>query len=403
MDAPGRTEHVYILGLQGTGKSTFMKSMIRQDILNGKGVGLIDPHGDLAEQVLKYIPAHRVKDTVYFNPTVTPLGLNLLAARNEQEKLLISGDLFLLFQRLVGDDKRGGGVQMDAIMKMSIALLLDVPGSTFFDFYRMFTDEYFRDSLIQRATDPDVKHFWREVWNTYLHPAAERPLVTRLLEFVTNKYLKAVTSTLSDLNFSDLIRGKKIFIANIAKGNVGIDTSPILGTLLVSQFQLAGFRQSMIPEHARTPFYLFIDEFQNFKTSAFNEVIIESRKYQLCLTLANQTIEDLKDAGLQNVASKCGTAVFFRLIDVDAAKFGKQIGKFSSDDLQNLPKLSYIKRPGRPADSTKHHLDFPPEPPHGFRDEIIAHTLKTYPSITPKPEPPRDRDIDPEPTPFPQT
>jgi len=386
------------------GKTTFMRSMLRQDILNGKGVGLIDPHGDLAEQVVRYVPRNRIKDCVYFNPQVTPIGLNLLGARTPEERILVSGDLFLLFQRLVGDDKRGGGVQLDAIMKMSIATLLDVPGSTFFDFYRLFTDDYFRSQIVAKVQDPDIKHFWREVWTTYRHPEAERPLVTRLLEFVTNKYLKAVTSTLSELNFSDIVRERKIFIANIAKGNVGIDTSPILGTLLVSQFQLAGFRQSALPERDRIPFYLFIDEFQNFRTSAFNEIITESRKYRLCLTLANQAIEDLKEAGLQNAISKCGTAVFFRLMDADAKKFGSQVGKLTAEDLQNLPKLHYIFRPGRPADAKKHVLEFPPRPPEGFRDEIIEHTRSRYPAIV-KAEPvaaPIALDTDPEPTPFPQ-
>lgn len=404
-DVPRRHEHVYILGLQGTGKTTLMRSMIRQDILNGKGVGVIDPHGDLAEACLRYIPRERIKDTIYFHPPDSPIGLNLLGAKTVAEKLLLSGDLFLLFQRLVGDDRRGGGVQMDAIMKMSIATLLNVPGSTFFDFYRLFTDDYFRSETISKVTDPDVKHFWREVWTTYQHPVTERPLVTRLLEFVTNRYLKAVTSTLSDLNFTDIVRGKKIFIANIAKGDVGIDTSPILGTLLVSQFQLAGFRQSSLSENQRVPFYLFIDEFQNFRTSAFNEIIIESRKYRLALTLANQTLEDLREAGLQNIASKCGTSIFFRLMDTDAAKFGKQIGKYTADDLQNLPRFHFIMRPGRPADSRRDVLTFPPDPPKGFRSEIIEHTRRSYPAIVPlkhEPVPILDPDADPEPTPFPQ-
>jgi hypothetical protein len=386
------------------GKTTFMRSMIRQDILNGKGVGLIDPHGDLAEQVLQYVPRNRVNDCVYFNPTVTPIGLNLLGTTTESERILVAGDLFLLFQRLVGDDKRGGGVQMDAIMKMSIATLLDVPGSTFFDFYRLFTDDYFRAGIIGQVQDPEIRHFWREVWTTYRHPDTERPLVTRLLEFVTNKYLKAVTSAVSDLNFSDIVRGKKIFIANIAKGNIGIDTSPILGTLLVSQFQLAGFRQSALPPPERLPFYLFIDEFQNFRTSAFNEIITESRKYQLCLTLANQAIEDLREAGLQNAISKCGTAVFFRLMDTDAKKFGSQVGKHTSDDLQNLPQLHFIMRPGRPADSKKYVLQFPPKPPQGFREEIVEHTRKSYPAVAREAAViDANRDADPEPTLFPQS
>ena len=373
-----RDKHVYILGKPGMGKSTLMLSMIRQDILNGKGVALIDPHGDLAESVLRHIPRERIQDTVYFNPLVTPIGINLFKASTEEEKRLIAGDLFLIFQRLTGT----GGVRMDAVIKRAIQLLLEIPGATFHDLYRLFTDDYFRHQLVGRVQDEGLKDFWTKVWTKYPHPATEEPLVTRLSEFDSNKSLRSVLSTSSSLDFYSLIQQKRIFIANISKGLIGVDTSPILGTLLVSQFQLAGFKQASLPESKRVPCYLFIDEFQNFRTSAFNEIVIESRKYQLCLTLANQALDDL-DTESKAIVDKCETNVFFRLVHADAKKFGSMVGQYIVDDLMNLNKFEAIVRPGKPNDSKKIPVERPPSPGKGFRQEIIEHTLRSYPPLPP--------------------
>ena len=355
------------------GKSTLMLSMIRQDILNGKGVAVIDPHGDLAEDVIRHIPRNRIQDTVYFNPVETPIGINLFKADSEEEKRLVSGDLFLVFQRLTGT----GGVRMDAIIKRGIQLLMEIPGSTFHDLYRLFTNDYFRHQLVNRVTDEGLRDFWVNVWPKYTHPATEEPLVTRLSEFDGNKSLRAVLSTVSPLDFYQLIQERKIFVANISKGLVGQDTSPILGTLLVSQFQLAGFRQAKLPQNKRIPCYLYIDEFQSFRTSAFNEIVIEGRKYQLCLTLANQKLDDL-DQESKNIIDACETNIFFRLIHSDAKKFGGTIGSFNADQLMNLNKFEAIVRPGRPQDTKKIQINLPPRIQGGFKREIVEYTLRTY-------------------------
>jgi hypothetical protein len=354
-----------------------MLNMIRQDMENGKAVGLIDPAGDLAEAAIRFVPKDRVKDTIYFNPVECPIGINFVDAKNDAERSLVADDLFVIFQRLSG----GGGVRMDAILKRAIQLLVEIPGATFHDLYRIFTDDYFRDSLIRQIKDESAIQFWRDVWPKYPHPVTEEPIVTRMSKFDSQRALKIITSTTSALNFTDVLDGK-IFIANISKGLLGLDTSSILGTLLVSQFQLAAFRRANLPQRERTPFYLYIDEFQNFKTSAFNEIVIEARKYQLCLTLANQKLKDL-DAETQSAIEAVATKIFFRLVDDDARKFGSAVGRFKASDLMDLRKFNAIIRPGRAAASRRLPVERPPRTPQGFREEIIARTRAAYPSSEP--------------------
>jgi Type IV secretion-system coupling protein DNA-binding domain len=396
-----RNKGVYIIGLPGTGKSTLMLSMIRQDILNGKGICVIDPHGDLAEKVLRCVPQERIEDAIYFDPLVTPIGLNLFKTTSEEEKQIIASDLFLVFKRLTGTADL---VQADAILKRAIQLLLEVPGSTFHDLYRLMTDDYFRHSLIERVQVPSIRDFWTNVWKTYKHPETERPITTRMSEFDSNLWLQKVLSTLSSFSVYDIIRRKKIFIANISKGALGRDASASLGTLLVSQYQLAGFRQALLPESQRIPCYMYIDEFQNFKTSAFNEIIIESRKFLLCLTLANQKLKDLDDETKSGIEA-IGTYIFFRLTTTDAHKYAKEVGKYTADDLMNLDDFHAIIRPGKPILSKKFETEEPAPLPKGFRNEIIEHTRRSYPAIIPlkhEPTPILDPDAEPLPTPFPQ-
>lgn len=374
-----RDRHIYVIGLSGNGKTTLLRNMIRQDIEAGKGVAVLDPAGDLAEDVVRYIPRERIPDAVYFNPAVLGVPINFLSYRNDQEKYLVADDLFVLFQRLTGE----GGKRMDAILKRAIQLLLSVPGTVFFDIYRLFTDDRFRFDLVERSPDPSAVQFWREVWPKYPHPATEEPLITRMLEFDTKPYLRATTAHVSKLNFSDVMTERKIFIANLATGVIGQDTSAILGALLVSQFQLAAFRRANLPEHQRTPYYLYIDEFQNFKSSAFNTIITQARKYQLCLTIANQKLKDL-DEETRSAVQAVGTTIFFALDQDDAKRFGSAVGRFSAKNLLDLDRFEAIIRQGKASNSRKFRIDFPPRAPRGYRQEIIEHTKNAYPPSEPE-------------------
>lgn len=374
-----RLTHVYILGKSGMGKSTLLTNMIRQDILNAKGVAVIDPHGDLIDRVIAYIPKSRVKDVVYFDPAKSPIGINAFAYSDEAEKGLVAEDLFILFRRLTGE----GGVRMDAILKRAIQLLLEIPGSVFYDIYRLFTDDRFRFALAQRAQDADLKEFWTNIWTRYPHPATEEPLITRMMEFSTKPYLRATTACTSPLNFFDVIQKKQIFLGRIAKHDIGATTSAVLGALLVSQFQVAAFRQGKLHPSKRVPFYLFIDEFQNFKSSAFNEIITEARKYQLGLTVANQRLGDLDEQTRAAVRGGVETSFYFRPYDEDAQAIAKTLGKFPVESLLDLEKFQAVVRQGKASTAEKVYIDIPPEPGKGQLAEIIDHTKATYPSTVP--------------------
>ncbi|HXH94507.1 MAG TPA: type IV secretory system conjugative DNA transfer family protein, partial [Thermoanaerobaculia bacterium] len=330
--------------------------------------------GDLAKQVLSYIPRSRVKDTIYFNPAETPIGINFLSYSSEMERNVIADDLFIIFHRLT----EGGGPRMDAILKRAIELLLAIPGNTFFDLYRIFTDDMFLHSLVRQLPDDSAKKFWKETWPKYPHPVTEEPIVTRMSQFDTSKALRQITSSNSGLNFYDVLQSGKIFIAALPKGEIGSDTSSMLGALLVSQMQLAAFRRVKLPRKERRPFYLFIDEFQNFKTSAFNDIVIEARKFQLCLTLATVKTRDL-DEQTRSAMEAVETYIFFRLMDDDARKFGGSLGGFNAESLMNLHPHHAIIRRGRAADTATFKVSPPPRPKESFADEIILQTREMYP------------------------
>jgi hypothetical protein len=374
-----RDRHVYIIGKSGMGKSTLMLSMIRQDILNGKGVGVIDPHSDLVKKVLPYIPASRVKDTILFDAETLPIGLNFFSARTDAEKELICDDVIVLFKRL----SESWGERMDMVLRYTVRTLAEVPGATFLDIYRMLADDYYRDSVLRQVKLQPLLQFWREVYPKFPHPVTEQPILSRMGKFAVNSTLRSIVGTVSSLNFFDVMQEGKILLCNLAKPAIGGDTSAILGAMLVSQFQLAAMRRGRLHPSKRRPFYLFIDEFQTFQTSAFNEIITESRKYQLCLTLANQKLEDL-DQKTRGAVQGVETTIVFRPFEHEAATLARALPeKFDAEMLKDLDKLEFVIRAGKASNTKRSHLDFPPAPPKGFAAEIQAATRAAYPLANP--------------------
>lgn len=371
-----RDRHVYIIGKSGMGKSTLMLSMIRQDILNGKGVGVIDPHADLVNRVLPYIPASRVKDTILFDAETLPIGLNFFSARTDAEKELICDDVIVLFKRL----SDSWGERMDMVLRYTVRTLAEIDGATFLDIYRMLADDYYRDSVLREVKLRPLLQFWHEVYPKFPHPVTEQPILSRMGKFAVNSTLRAIVGTVSSLNFLNVMQEGKILLCNLSKPAIGADTCAILGAMVVSQFQLAAMRRGKLNPANRRPFYLFIDEFQTFQTSAFNEIITESRKYQLCLTLANQKLEDL-DQKTRGAVQGVETSVIFRPFDHEAATLARSLPEsFGADTLKDLDRLEFVIRAGKASDSKRCYLEFPPPPPKGFADAIRAATRASYPS-----------------------
>lgn len=376
-----RDRHVYILGRSGMGKSTLMLNMALQDMEAGKGVAVIDPHGDLVTELLQRIPRHRIDDVILFDAENLPIGLNVFDAETEHERRKIASDVITLFKRLVTASE---APRMDALLSAAVHSLAELPQATFLDIYHLFMDSQFRAEVVSQLKNEASVQFWTQTYPAYPHPTAEQPILSRLSPFAISNTLATITGTTSPLHISEVMATSKILLCAIRKGTIGIETSAILGTLLVSQFQVAAQRRAAIPAHHRTPFYLYIDEFQSFETSGFINIITEARKYQLCLTLANQMLRSLSE---ETKAAVTGveTSVYFAPVDDDATHVSKALGgRFKTEELLDLDKFEAIMKPGRASQAVKVHLAAPAKPGPSYERTIRENTLRRYPSTPPR-------------------
>jgi hypothetical protein len=371
-----RDRHVYIVGKSGTGKSTLIKQMARQDIERGAGVAVIDPHGDLVKDLLDYIPEHRVKDVIYFNAEDKeyPVALNMLQASTDEEVDLLADELLVTFKRLadvVGD-------KMEIVLSKTFQTLLQYPGATFLDIENFLLDASYRERIIKQVPDARLQRFWQLQFPN--HKDAVGSILTRLDKFSRSKVLTAILNKPhSKLNFFEIIQSKKILLCNLSP-TIGASSAQLLGSLMVSQLQLAVMRRASIPEHERHPFYLYVDEFQNFTTSAFEKIFSEARKYKLCLTIAHQFISQLNDQTRDAIFGNVGSVIMFGVGDKDAPALKYQLGMYEPQDVINLPKHTAFCRPETSARDTFNFTTspLPPRPTPSFIQAIIDHTRRIY-------------------------
>ena len=287
-----RDRHVYIVGKSGTGKSTLPLNAICQDIEAGAGMAVIDPHGDLVRSLLSYIPEHRIPDVIYFNAADTdyPIAFNPFSVQTSKEATLVADDLMTTFRRLADT----WGPQMEHILRYTFDTLISYGDATFFDIKTILQNPQARTKFLSNVDDEDLLSFWQNEFRRLEKDT--QPILNRVSKFSRDPYLRAILGrSQTGFRFREIIATKKIFLANISKGEIGADTSSVLGSLLVSQIQMAAMRQASLPEEERVPFYLFVDEFHNFMTSAFEVILSEARKYKLCLMLAHQYVSQLSD------------------------------------------------------------------------------------------------------------
>jgi hypothetical protein len=320
-----RERHMYIIGGTGNGKTTMLQYMIIQDIKNGKGVAVIDPHGDMAQTILKHIPTERIKDVIYFNPDdlTHPIGMNLLELDNSltgddllREKDLITESVISIFRKIFSDDGSGGH-RIEYILRNTIQTALTVPDSTIFTIYRLLNDSKYRNLIVKQLENEDLKNFWRNE----LGRAGDMQKV-KMVAGITVKVGRFLFSASakrileqpkSTIDFEDIINNSKILICNFSKGLVGEDTSELLGTTILAKLQLASLKRARIAENERKPYYLYVDEFQNFATISFVQMLSESRKYKLYLTMAEQSTSQQSDRDMVNIIlANVGTIVCFR-------------------------------------------------------------------------------------------
>lgn len=318
-----RRRHAYIIGATGTGKTTLLMHMIHQDMQKGNGLAVIDPHGDLAERLLGVIPEERIKDVVYFNPydIEFPIGLNVLEIPEglsdvelQREKDFITSTLISIFHKLY--DPRYSGPRMEHILRNVILTALEQEKPTLFTIYDLLTNTKYRKKVTSLLKDDILKSFWKNEFDkqgSYQRAEQISPITNKLGRFLTTGMTRNILNqSESKLDFEKIMNKKKILICNLSKGKIGEDTAYFLGGLLTAKIQLTALRRVHIPEKKRADFYLYIDEFQNFATMSFAQILSEARKYRLSVILAHQNTVQIENDLLETIIGNTGTLICFR-------------------------------------------------------------------------------------------
>jgi len=346
-----RRRHFYIIGQTGTGKSTLMREMIRQDIEKGEGVGVIDPHGDLIEDTLANIPQERINDVVLFEPfdRERPCGLNMLEWKTPEQRDFAISEMITIFGQLFSAEVLGP--MFEYYMRNAMAVIAadkENPG-TLVELPRMFTDNEFVESRLKRVADPVIRNFWLKEWRQTVGEARSNMLgyvVSKIGRFVIDETMRNIIGQQrSGFDLEDVMDNKKIFLANLSKGRTGEINSSLLGLVLVSKMQIAALRRASVREEERKDFYLYVDEFQNFTTKSVATILSEARKYRLNLIIGHQYMPQLTDDIKNAVIGNVGTMASFRTGVTDAEFLEKQFEpEFSRFDLGNIDNRQYIIR-----------------------------------------------------------
>ncbi len=381
-----RSRHVYTIGQTGAGKSGLLELFALSDIFHNQGYAIIDPHGDFAINNMKFIPGSRLNDVVYFNPadTAYPLGFNPLEVTNPNQKTNISSEVIGVLKRMFGES---WGPRLEYILRYTILALLDRPETTMLDITRMLTDKNFRKETLGYCRDTVVLQFWNvefASWNDKFVAEAVAPVLNKVGAFTANPIIRNIIGQpKSTFNIRQIMDEGRILIVNLSKGLIGEDNAAILGSFLVTKIQLAAMSRSDIPDiRDRRPFYLYVDEFQNFATDSFATILSEARKYGLNLTVANQYISQMNETVRDAVFGNVGTMISFRVSADDAPILAKQFEpNFEAVDLLQMHNRNFVINmviggEKTPAFSAR-TLELPPSQadntPH-----IIEHSRRMY-------------------------
>ncbi len=386
-----RRQHMYVIGKTGTGKSVLLNNLITQDIMNGEGLAVVDPHGELVEGILSKIPQNRLEDVIYFNPADADfhMGFNVLELPDPKYKHLVASGLMGIFTKIWSNV---WSARMEYIMNNAILALLDTPGSTLLGITRILVDKDYRQQIIANLKDPVVKAFWiheYEAWQDKFRNEAIAPIQNKVGQFLSTAMVRNIVGqSKSTIDIFDIMNSGKIFLVNVSKGRIGEDNSSLLGAMLITKMQLSAMERVRIPEEERVDFYLYVDEFQNFATDSFASVLSEARKYRLDLIVAHQYVGQLvtdvstkvRDAIFGNV----GTMIVFRVGAADAEFLEPEFEpEFVIQDIVNLPNYHiYLRlmvngvtsRPFSAKTLPPFKLKEPPLQP----DEVISYSRKRY-------------------------
>jgi len=343
-----RRRHVYVIGKTGMGKTVMMKNMAIQDIQRGKGIGFVDPHGEAAEELLDFVPSNRINDVIYFNPADLeyPIAFNIMEKVDVEHRHLVAGGLMGVFKKIWPDV---WSARMEYILNNSILALLEYPAATLLGVNRMLADAEYRKKVVDKVTDPMIRAFWVQEFARYtqrLESEATAAIQNKVGQFISAPLIRNIIGQVeTSIDMREVMDGGKILIANLSKGRMGEDNSRLLGALLITKLQLAAMTRVDLPEEKRNDFFLYVDEFQNFATESFVNVLSEARKYRLSLVLGHQYITQMDEKVRDAVFGNVGTLISFRVGAEDAEFLEREfIPDFIAEDLVNLAKYNiYLK------------------------------------------------------------
>ncbi|MDO8649967.1 MAG: type IV secretion system DNA-binding domain-containing protein, partial [Candidatus Berkelbacteria bacterium] len=344
-----RRLHMYIIGKTGTGKSTLMENMIIDDITEGRGLAVVDPHGSLIEHVLEFIPEHRLRDVVYFNPAdhEFPVGFNLLENVDPEQKNLVASGVVGIMEKIFGEVS--WGPRLEYILRNVILALLEYPNSTFMGIMRILTDNAYRRMVLNEVKDPVIRDFFINEYEKYepkFRTEAIAPIQNKVGQFLSASTIRNIVGQpKSTVDIRQVMDEGKILLCDLSIGKIGEDNSALLGSMLITKIQLAAMGRVNIAEDQRRDFYLYVDEFQNFATESFATILSEARKYRLNLAMANQYTAQMPESVSNAVFGNVGTMISFRVGAQDAQLLVKEYEPvFDANDLVNLDNYQiYLK------------------------------------------------------------
>lgn len=380
-----RLRHLYIVGKTGTGKSWFIDNMAIEDIRKGHGVAVLDPHGDAIDTIMEYIPKNRINDVCYFNPADPEYGypLNLLELENpEQKELMVSG-IIGIFYKLYA---HSWGPRLEHILRNVLFTLINTPDATLPDVIRILNDKKYRDKILQQINDPVLMMFWKKEYEGMSEKFANEavaPILNKVGQFVTSPLIRKIISyPKSKVKIEELMNNRKIFLCDLSQGKIGEDNATLLGSMIITKIQIAAMNRAFLPESERVPFYLYVDEFQNFATQSFTKILSEARKYKLGLTLANQYITQIDEEVMAAILGNVGSITCFNVGAKDSEIMYKEFGgTMTPEDLTTMDRHQMIMRMmidnvTSPA-FTYQSLSLPKNV-SGHKDKIIEASRKKY-------------------------
>jgi len=384
-----RDRHMYLVGKTGTGKSTIFRNMIIQDMIDGNGVGVIDPHGELIDHVLDSVPSSRLDDVVIFDPSdwQNPVGINMLECSDITQKNLMASGLLGAFEKHFG---YSWGPRLEYLLNYAILTLLEVPGTTMLGIVRLLMDDNYRKYILHDVNDVVIKDFWEKEFkgmkgSSNLMAEALSPIQNKVGRFLSSSTIRNILGQrTSSINLKDVMDNKKIFLVNLAKGKIGEDNANLLGSLLVSRLFFYVMQRVNLPEAERVPFYLFVDEFQNFAAGSFTNILSEARKYRLSLHLTHQYTAQLSEEMQDAIFGNVGTLLAMTLGAQDATILAPEFAPvFDENDLITLEKHHFYiklvvdKMTGAPFSGVS--LTPPaPEEYTGNKDKALELSRKKY-------------------------